>query len=251
MKQTNIKKRGGFNSPKQQSGYILVVSVILLGAMLIATLSFFEQSSESVQMSGYDRDSAEALLLAESGMNMLYGTFIFGSDINGDGDIDNEVSFYISSPDLLPYMYFVSTVADDRISELAPSILQKIANGEARSGQARASVDVLNNRVPRVSHLLINELYNADSGSRPVLYSLVNNKLTQTNTTWATTRANQQTAAVAWLELIRSTTNGPVEVYVQAAAQVGRSINYVQRFVGSYKTTLGLVSNLNESSTGP
>ena len=248
MKPTNIKKRGNFSNPRRQSGYILIVSVILLGAMLMATLGFFQQSADSVQISGYDRDSAEALLLAESGMNMLYGTFIFGEDIDGDGNTDKDVSFNINNPDLLSYMFFVSAADDIKISATEPGILQRISNGQARSA-SHSAIMITNNRVPAGDgNLLISELFNGDSA--PITYEQDNitHELKNNGDSWATLRTANKNAAVAWLELIRSTDDGPIEIYVQAAAQVGKSINYVQRYVGSYPNTLGQVTNLSESS---
>jgi len=252
LKQTKIRKRGSFNNPRRQSGYILVVSIILLGAMLIATLGFFEQSADSVQMSGYSRDSAEALLLAESAMNMLYGTFVFNKDIDNDAIVDRDETYDLNNPNPLPlpYMYFVSAIVNAEINQAQPSILQLVANGEARSGTARTAVAVSSNVVPSsAGNLLINELFTATT--RPVLYTLDNNnRLVSSNNTWATMRNNNQTAAVAWLELTRDTTiaNSPVEIYVQSAAQVGRSINYVQRFIGILPNTLGILGGANESS---
>ena len=250
----NIKKRGGFSNPKKQSGYILIVSVILLGVMLIATLNFFEQSADSIQMSGYSRDSSEALLLAESAMNMLYGTFKFDGDIDGDENIDRSEGFSLQDPSPLPlpYMYFRSDLDTIGITATQPSILQRIADGEARSGTTKTAVNIANNVVPELAqHLLINELFNTNT--RPVLFTL--NETNQldfiTDKTWAETINENDKAAVAWLELTRPTENGPVEIYVQAAAKVGRSINYVQKFVGTFSNTLGLVTNLSESSPGP
>ena len=246
--QTMIEKRGGFRNPHRQSGYILIISVILLGAMLIATINYFEQSTDSIQMSGYNRDAAEALLLAESAMNMLYGQFVFGQDVDGDALPDRDETFDENSPNVLPlhYMYFRSN--NNAIDAQQPSILQLVANGEARSGSARAGTTVKNHRVPgNAVNLLISELY--ANNLKPVLYLLdANNQLTVSNNIWTNVNNNQK-AAVAWLELTREQAGANrINVYVQAAAKVGSSINYVQRYVGNYPTNLGPLGGANESS---
>ena len=251
-KEVKFCKRGGFSNPHRQSGYIIMVSVVLLGAMLLATLSYFERSADNIQMSGYNRDSAEALLLAESAMNTLYGQFKYGRDIDDDDIADRDQSFDSNNPSTLPtfYMYFVSGTEPISISQTQPTILQKIADGEARSA-ARTTQTVSSHRVPvDANNLVISELYTAGNTQRPVLYILdENNRLSISNDNWTNIINNNPKAAVAWLELVLSPTgNGTIQVYAQAAAQIGSSKNYVQRYVGAYPNTLGPLGAANESS---
>jgi len=247
-------KHGNLNLPRKQAGYIIVVTIILLGAMLLATLNYFEHSADSMQMSGYNRDASEALLLAESAMNMLYGQFIFGHDIDNTDNTnsaDKDQVFDDSVPENLPlhYMYFVGD--DNTIDAIQPSILQSIANGEARSG-SHTAVAVSNHRVPdTATRLLVSELYTNNNTLKPVLYTLDNNNELQINTvdTWTSIFNSTDRAAVAWLELTRTdATDNTLRIFVQAAARIGDSRNYVQRFVGIYPNNLGPLGAANESS---
>jgi len=253
---TIIKKRRNVNVPRRQSGSILILTVILLGAMLLATLSYFEQSSNSIQMSGYSRDSAEALLLAESAMSKLYGEFIFGRDINGKNGADLDESFDKSDLANIPLHYLYYYSENNSIDENQPNILQLIANGEAKSGSAQTLATVSNHRVNKSgsNNLLINSLFvNTGNGTnklQPILYTLdANHQLVKIdNKSWTGTAANDR-AAAAWIELVRtSTENDTIQIYVQAAARVGKAKNYVQRFAGIFQNTLGILSAATESS---
>jgi len=247
-KQKIIKNKGGFNNPRQQSGYILIVSVILLGAMLIATLQYFEQSKSSFQTSGYSRNSAEALLLAESAANMLYGQYIYGDDHLKGFDEDNLNNLP------LPYMYYRSNNTNqdtpDTIDESQPGILQLIANGEARSS-SRTTVNTGKHKIPgSAENLVITELFsNVDNTLvKPIIYEIDNDgKLTiSTSNSWTSVTAEKK--AVAWLELVKNPATNTIKIYVQAVAQIGNSKNYVQRFVGVFKNNLGIISTTMQSN---
>jgi len=262
MRISTIKKQGGFRNPRKQSGYIIVVSIILLGAMLVATLQFFEQSKIDVQASGYNRDSAEALLLAESAANMLYGQYVFGEDIAGTNAPDRTEGFNENDLPNLPlsYMYYrgpepaagagQGAGTPNIIANALPSILQMVANGEALRG-SRTTVATANHKVPgNAANLIVEELYSNSNGQviKPVLYEVnANNQLVMnTSSQWQTITGKKK--AAAWLELTKNPAMGnTVQIYVQAVGQVGKSKNYVQRLVGVFTNSLGLISATTES----
>lgn len=250
--QKTLKPLEQISTMQKQSGYVLIVSVILLAAMLIATLGYFEQSTTRLQTSGFNRDSAEALLLAESASNSLYGQFVFNDDIDNDGVADRNELVDEDALDQLPlfYMYFISS--DDTINKTEPSILQLIANGEARSSSNRTDITIVNNQIPvDAENIIIDELFTDDAKARPVVYTLDNNRKLSINSTdtWTDVLDRREKVAIAWFELVRDSGSvDEVGVYVQAVAQVGQSKNYIQRFVGIFPNRLGSIGAANESN---
>ncbi|MDH5257638.1 MAG: hypothetical protein OEX07_06510 [Gammaproteobacteria bacterium] len=240
-------KHGGFTNPRRQSGYILIVTVILLGAMLLATLNYFQNSTDSIQISGFNKDSAEALLLAESAANTLYAQFKYNGDLDNDGVLDHNQTFDDSTPDLLPLFYMYYRSDNSTINATSPSILQMIADGEARI-TSRGTTNVTGNRVPATAaNLIVNEM-SSNGNRRPVVYVINNNQLVISNDDWASAIATNNRAAVAWLELTRvSATNNSIQVYAQAVAKVGNAKNYVQRYVGVFPDSLGPLPTTSES----
>lgn len=244
----------GPSLPTKQSGYVIIVAVVLLGAMLLATLQYFEQSTTNLQSAGYSRDSAESLMLAQSAANALRGHLLFNKDLDNDDIIDRNEIVDETNLDNLPlfYMYYVSDNSTS-FANTEPSILQLIANGEARSSD-HTPVGLTKSRIPTTTtRLMINDLYSDGGNIKPIIYVLDNeNKLIidPDDETWKTKINNGDTAAAAWLELTRlSDEDGSIEINVQAVAQIGASKSYVQRIVGIFSNKLGLIGATNESST--
>jgi len=231
---------------KKQDGYIVIVTIALLATLLSVTIGSFERLKNNRQLSGYNRDSAESLLLAESAMNFMIGLYQTTS-MDGDAFIDgNEVIninlLPISDNLPTPYFYFVSN-AGGTIDQNTPSILQRVANGEAMN----LSNPLANRVVPFASNnLLISDLF-VDANTRPMVFTLNGVNLFQieainTSGEWdaaATIAANPKIAA-AWMEIVDDPNIiGSLEVYIAALAKVGRSKSYVQKLYGTVNTNLG------------
>ena len=239
----------------------------MLGELIIATLNYFEQSKDSIQMSGYNRNASEALLLAESAANMLYGRFVFGGDLNGDGTNDNRQGFNETDLSNLPlhYMYYRGAEttdgqedgADNIIARSKPSILQLIANGEARSATATSMTTDSAHKIPHnAASLMITDLYSTIDNKtvKPILFTIDDSengghklKIEPGTSTWTGITGNKK--AAAWLELTKDPTKaGTIQIYVQAVGQIGKSKNYIQRFVGIFPNSLGLIAAATESN---
>jgi len=232
---------------KKQSGYILLYVTILLTALVFASGKFLERTMISMKSSGENRDSAESLLLAESAMNLVYGQFIFDGDVDGNGAIDNKTPINLNStlPNIeLHYIYYMSDGSG--INRQIPAILQWVADGEAIAQGDGTVGQVIS---PSTSTLVIADLFSSDHS--PLLYTMdeTGNLVKQNNSiTWETLIAIKKSAV--WMELVRNPADdGGAQLYVQAAAQVGNAKSYVQRYVGAYEQTSGLlISPLNQVS---
>jgi len=250
MSKHTLFKQGGLKNKTRQDAYILLLSIILLLALLMASLNFFEQSADSLQISGYNRDSSESLLFAESAMNMLYGQFVFNANLDGDTEIDNNEKLNVDNPESLPLPYSYFITAGNGIDQALPSLLQRIANGEARNSGSASNNNSFNTNQ---NELLIDNLFTA-SGAKPILFKFdAQNKLdieANSNENWSNFSSGKLKSAAAWLELVRNPElPGTIQVYVQSVAKVGSSKSYVQRLIGTYPNTLGIkLGGLNESS---
>jgi hypothetical protein len=222
-------------SHQRQSGYILVVILILLVVLMLTTIQFTGRSVTGMKMSGATRDQSESLMLAESAMNILHGRFSSGDDIDNNGEPDNLKTIDVSeSPPKInvPYMFYVT--AGDDIDQATPALLQTIANNEAR---ARVATNIGSQAVPLGSSLQIDDLFNADF--KPLLFVKDNNGINPSNQSWNALPIGTSKAA-SWLEVVQDQDNpSSFLVYVQAAAQVGRTKSYVQRFAGRVQLALG------------
>ena len=252
MSKHTILKQGGLKVKTNQRASILILSIVLLLAMLIASLNFFEQTADSIQISGYNRDSSESLLFAESAMNTVFGKFIFNGDLDENGVIDNTVKFDFENLTLegLPYSFFIS--AGNGIDQALPSLLQRIANGEARnSGNTNNSSNNNNQFRADQTTLLIKDLFAA---GEPLVFEYnAQNQLEPSSQNWSDFESSNAKMAIAWFELVRNTElDGTIQIYVQSVAKVGNSKSYVQRLVGNYSDTLGInVNTLSEASIQP
>jgi len=240
-------KRKYIKIQKKQKGYIVLITIMLLATLLTTSLSFFERAASNMQMTGYNRDSAESLLLAESAMNMLLGRYISLQDLDGDliPDRTENVDSLAPIPPRLYYMYFTSNGL--LVDQPAPSILQRVANGEARGiGNALASnlVPIANNNL-RIRNLFV------DVNTRPIVFNLAANNLLfinnaiQTSAAWDNAVDNNNQIAAVWFELVQNPAlMGNLQIYVGSVAIVGNSRSYVQRLVGSVGTNLGNAAGL-------
>ena len=150
----------------RQSGYILLTVVVMLAALMVLATQFLSRSGQSVQMSGYDRDAAEAAQLTESAMNFVYGQFTYGGDLNSDTIADNLTSFdpikiTTFTP---PYLFYVSDLTS--ITSKTPSILQRIADGQSQDTKGTVN----GARVPTLSAKLKVE----DSDLKLILFDVNN-----------------------------------------------------------------------------
>ncbi len=239
---TRPKKQALLNTRiRKNSGYILIVTVVLLSALLIISLNYLERTADSLQLSGYNREAAESLVLAENAMNYVFGNFIYGADLDKDGnnlvDINQPININALNALPLPYLYFVTAAAVPAIDQALPSILQKIANGEARGTGNGINGHVVS---ANSQQLLVQNLYSATE--RPIVLTLgVNNELTVNGlAVTANDWANISTGAAVWFEIVQNPVlNGNFQVYIQVVSKVGNAKSYSQRLILNLNITLG------------
>lgn len=238
--------------PKRERGYILLLVTIFMLVLMGTSAQFFTRVTENTRMSGGMRDNNEAALLAESALNHLMGQFVNNLDANANGNADKadsgaiQVNMADPSGVLMPYMFYVST--GTALDQTAPSLLQKVADGEASNAAAAAYA------VPRVGSgtatVRVNSLF-ISAAMKPMLYTVNNNGLLVNSAAanWAG-EANTSKAA-AWIEVTQNPNQADaVDLYVQAAAEVGNAHTYLQRYVGTYfsSITIGAIAVLAEAS---
>jgi len=241
---------------KKQAGYIVILTIVLLSALLVSSLSFFERTADSMQMTGYSRDSAESMLFAESAMNLVFGQFQSGALVGDDAVSDNTQQLTNPANMPLPYLFHVSE-NNPAIDQALPSILQRVADGEARNAGTAVNGSIVN---VVSNNLLVENLFTATS--QPMVFGVNDgrtgrdnsNRLLDLNITtaagWTNAIPDEPKIAAVWFELVQNPAlAGSVQVYIQVASQVGRSKSYVQRLIGSYPTTLGRrLGGINEAS---
>lgn len=264
--------------PHAQSGYILPFVLVLLMLLMVGSASFFYRSAQGTQLSGATRDYDQARLLAESSMNLVLGriTNFSGASVVGTGaavipciaaasapavnDLNcnsapdaNEAkpaSFTPTLPLSLGYEYFLSNAPGAGITETAPGILQRVANGEAHNaGNPPGSQSVLTS----INTLRINDLF-ISASLRPLLLTQGSNGLVFSSSTWDREPASEKSAV--WLEVSRDPDPGHASwfsLYLCSAAQVGNAKSYIQRYVGAYTDQLGarVIAPLSEASNHP
>jgi len=143
-------------------------------------------------------------------------------------------------------MFYVSTGA--ALDQTAPSLLQKIADGEASN--AAAVVYAL----PRISNatatVRVNSLF-IGAATRPMLYTLNNNGLLIDSVAANWNAETNTSKAAAWIEVTQDPVQADaIDLYVQAVAEVGSAHTYLQRYIGTYfaSVTIGSISVLAEAS---
>lgn len=240
-----VKKR---IDPNQQRGYALLITVILLLALSMISIRFFSGSLTESKIAGYNRDAEESFQLAESALNTVYGGFIYNADFYDEDDIiDNQAVINLDEPLPLPnpYMYFVS--GSGLIEQTVPSILQRVADGEARSTGGTVNGSQVS---PTSTTLLLSNLFNGTA--QPLIFTPSDSGLQQRDDAWSTLPANKGKAAV-WIEITRDAfQENRLYLFVQSLAQVGKSKSYIQRYIGEYSDLLGTnVWALTEANPNP
>jgi len=240
-------KRKSINIRKKQDGYIVIMTIILLTVLLTTSISFFQRSANNMQMTGYNRDSAESLLLAESAMNSLMGRYMTQDiDLDNPGvpDMSENITNVAAPP--IPYIYYIAAAG---VIAQNPAILQRVANGEAQN----ISNPLVSNMVPAgVNNLSIGDLF-APGAARPIVFTFAANNLLQPepvadSTAWDNAVLNNNQIAAAWFEAVQDPNIiGSLQVYIQSVAIVGNSKSYVQRLFGYIDTTVGSLSTLNQN----
>lgn len=222
---------------RHQAGFVLPFALVLLVVLIMLSAGFFNRSADSAVFSGTTRDSGQAMLLAESALNRLMGQFLSGKNVDGQNNTDSadagSIRTSISSPPAtlsVKYVFYRSSAT--AIDQTSPGILQRVADGEARNSGASLSSQKVANGTAR---LKINDLFVNSGTMRPMLYVRDGNGLSgSVATSWDAETATEKVAV--WIELtLNPTHNDWLDIYVQAAAQVGGSKAYVQRYIGSFQ----------------
>jgi len=261
--QTPILSRA--RPPLRHERGITMILVLLLLIIAVAASAFFNNSMvNSTRISGANRDNSASLLLAESAMETLRGRLLNEMDDDYGGESDScddsceihEIvleGYLASSTDVLSmlteadYVFFAGN-GTSGISEFRPSVLQKVANGEAAmlgSGTRVTSQEVASS----MDEILCQDLF---TGGTPMLFTTgpgmdwAGSATTNTNhllvasayASWDEQQAGNdfnKTIAAAWTEItLNPADSNAMDVWVQAIAQVGWSKSYLQRYIGTY-----------------
>jgi len=238
--------------PGREKGYILLLVAVFIMILMASSAQFFSRVTENTRMSGGMRDNNEAALLAESALNHLMGQFVNTLDADGNGVADKAdagaIQANMADPTtvLSPYMFYVSTAT--ALDQTSPSLLQKVADGEASNVAAAALVN------PRVSNatatVRVNSLF-ISAANKPMLYTQNGNGLLVDSAVANWNAETNPGKAAAWLEVIQNPNQADaVDLYVQATAEVGNAHTYLQRYIGTYfsSITIGSISVLAEAS---
>lgn len=242
-----------------QQGYVLLLVAVFLIILTATSVHFVNELGEYTNVSGTARDSSASLMIAESALEHLRGTFLSGVSqcaaipANCDPNAQNicetiKIKDYQSSPDacLENYMYYVNSGgAGTGIDQTQPSLLQRVASGEAASVSAQQTSRKIASNVTQLS---VNDL--SGTGFGPNLFILNSNgRLVPSAVANWTTSLDK---AAAWIEVVQNN-NDPnaIDLVVQAVGQSGDSKSYVQRYIGTFypSNTLGSgLSVLTEAS---
>ncbi|MBI5658217.1 MAG: hypothetical protein HZC43_01415 [Nitrosomonadales bacterium] len=265
--------RASSSAARQQVGYILPFVLVLLVALMVGSMSFFNRANDSTQLSGASKDYDQAMLLAESGGDWVMGRFFNltspanadtnrcaaqtspslaaaqPGDLNCNGALDDTEGKVSGVTPTLPlplgYEYYLVDAGTTLRVATAPGILQMIADGEARNtGTALADQTVLSS----TTRLLVNNLF-VSSTIRPILLTQGATGLAKSANTWdAETSAEK---AAVWLEVTREKAGGTgYDLYLCSIAKVGNAKAYLQRYIGTYGSTLAgiQIAPLSESA---
>jgi len=259
--------------PHKEQGFILLFVLLLLVGLMVTSAGFFYRANNDTKLSGTERDYDQALLLAESGGNLVAGLFFnigdnntstnpytgcdSGSlvgDLNCNGFHDNPEGRPQSAGSGLPktgdgyglgYQFYLTATAGAGLSYSTPSILQRIADGEARnSGTSISTREILNSRTQlRVRDLFSTTLAPNKAASdpnpyiRPFLFTQSATGLTRSTNKWQDEPSAQKVAV--WLEVTKNPTDSTTfDNYLCAVAQVGNAKAYLLRFLGTYPVNL-------------
>jgi len=263
----------------KQSGLSLFLVLTLLVITISASLFFHNQMVTSTRVSGATRDNSGSMLLTESALENLRGSFINSLDslcygnvqagstncgqLAYDKDRAAALREYMDDPDQLgtilqnanlDYIFYVGA---NGISQTSPSILQSVANGDATASNGGGTFCTIDTDSYAVSgndcKLRINNLFSNGNAYHPILYTTNDNGrlINSGEANWNTAFANKDTVAAAWMELtVNPDDSSAVDIWVEAAGRVGMASTYVQRYVGTFYASnqLGSLSALIEAS---
>jgi len=255
-----------------QQGYILPFVLVLMVALIAGSMSFFSRANDSTQLSGVSRDYDQAMLLAESAGDWVMGRFFNLSspangganlcaaqtvsslaaaqpgDLNCNGTLDDAEGKLSSVTPTMPlplgYEYYLVDAGTTMRITTTPGILQMVADGEARNtGTALTGQTVLST----TTRLLVNNLF-VSSTIRPILLTQGVAGLTKSANTWNDETSSEK--VVVWLETTREKVGTGYDLYLCSVAKVGNAKAYLQRYLGTYGSTLAgvQVSPLSESA---
>lgn len=272
---TEMKKSGSSRTAnvQPQQGYILPFVLVLMIALLAGSISFFSRAKDSTQLSGTSRDYDLAMLLAESAGDWMMGRFFnLTSPANGDanrcaaqtapslasarpgdlncnGVLDNAEgklsNITPTLPLLLGYEYYLVDAGTTLRATTTPGILQMVADGEARNTGTNLNSQTVSTTTTR---LLVNDLF-VSSTIRPILLTQGATGLAKSANNWNDETSSEK--AAVWLEITREKTGSTgYDLYLCAVARVGNAKAYLQRYLGSYGSTLAgiKVAPLSESA---
>lgn len=257
-----------------QQGYILPLVLVLLVALMAGSMSFFSRANDSTQLSGASRDYDQAMLLAESAGDWVQGRFFNLSspanadanrcaaqpaaslasaqpgDLNCNGALDDAEGKVSSVTPTLPlplgYEYYLVDAGTTLRVTPAPGILQMVADGEARNtGTSLGSQQAV---LSTTTRLLVNNLF-VSSTIRPILLTQGTAGLAKSANTWNAETSSEK--AAVWLEITREKAGGTgYDLYLCSVARVGNAKAYLQRYIGTYGSTLAgiQVAPLSESA---
>lgn len=256
---------------KLQQGYILPFVLVLLVALMVGSMSFFNRANDSTQLSGASRDYDQAMLLAESGANRVLGRFTNGStlsyasigcaaasmpgDLNCDNTLDNSQgrpsNFTPTLPLALGYEFYLKDASGSTTlsNNKAPGTVQMVANGEARNSTPVALGGV-QTVLSTTTNLRVNDLF-VSASIHPILLVQSATGLATSTNTWNAETAPEKVAV--WLEVSRNPNPsyaGWFDLYLCSAAKVGNAKGYLQRYIGSYTDLLGnaVIAPISESA---
>lgn len=254
-------------------GYILPFVLVLMIALMVGSMSFFSRANDSTQLSGASRDYDQAMLLAESAGDWVQGRFFnlsspasvdanrcaaqtapsLGSaqpgDLNCNSTLDDSEGKVSSVTPTLPlplgYEYYLVDAGTTMRGTSTPGILQMVADGEARNtGTALNNQTVLST----TTRLLVNNLF-VSGTIRPILLTQGAAGLAKSANTWSAETSSEKVAV--WLEITREKAGGTgYDLYFCSVAKVGNAKAYLQRYIGTYGSTLaGInIAPLSESA---
>ena len=256
-------------------GYILPFVLVLMVALMVGSMSFFNRANDSTQLSSAARDYDQAMLLAESAGDWTMGRFFNlaspasadanrcaaqtapslataqPGDMNCNGTLDNTEGKVSSVTPTLPlplgYQYYLVDAGTTLRVTATPGILQMVADGEARDPSLATTLT--NQTVPSATtRLLVNNLF-VSSSIRPILLTQGAAGLAKSANTWNAETSSEKVAV--WLEITREKAGGTgYDLYLCSVSKVGNAKAYLQRYLGTYGSTLAgiQVAPLSESA---
>lgn len=244
---------------KKNQGYILLLVLLFITILMVAGGYFFIRMTSHTQASGEMRDIMRSSQLAEAGLNLVLGQYLDTQTGNSGAvtslatfNVDSDMASIVGITNAIPNLYYITdTNAGFIINQRTPTILQRVANGEAANATSTIlnSPQIVTSEANPLSMLRVNDLFIVNSTTRPRLFKLnAAGLLTPSaKTSWNAEDASAKIAV--WFEAIQNPQfNEAVDVYIQAVAEVDGVKSYVQRYVngstaGNSGITLGAVSN--------